>query len=129
MASQPIPLKQPDLNKSTIQRKFKAPKRLTLPLFSIAHTKILMLEFLSEFYEGDMEIGATGDKASKPTLAKVLNLDTNEQGLLIANSIIVSTLEQVAGGYLNKCFRIQDAGTREGKRYRDILIDLMEEEK
>lgn len=76
-----------------------------------------------------MEIGGNGEKAGKPTLAKVLNLDTNETGLLIANSIIVSTLEQVEGGYVGKCFRIQDAGTREGKRYRDVLIDLLEEDK
>jgi hypothetical protein len=83
---------------------------------------------LEGFYIGDITTGMGKEADNKPTLVKVLNLDTNEIGLLIANSIIKSTFEAVEGGYVGKVFQLRAGDIRDGKKYRDIDIVLMEEE-
>lgn len=113
---------------SGLKRKFRPVKRLTLPLFSMAHLKILTCEVLEGFYEAEISTGLGKEATAKPYVCKVCNLDTDEQGLLIANAIIRSAFEGVEGGYVGKVFQLRSGEIRDGKKYRDIDIVLMQED-
>lgn len=119
---------KPETPLSKNNRKFRVKETLTIPLLSVAHKGIITAQILGQMYIGDMEIGQFGENAGKPTLCKVLDLDDEKQGLLICNEIIKSSLERVDGGYIDKVFQFRAGEIREGKRYRDIEVLLMEEE-
>lgn len=114
--------------RNTNARKFKASQRLTIPLISVAHTPLLMVEILGEMYEADMDLGSSAEKAGKPTLCRVFNLDTESDGLLICNEIIRSSFLKVEPTYVRRVFQIKAGDIRPDKRYRDIDVTLMEEE-
>lgn len=122
------PSQLPQFREVKAKRKFKAAQRLTIPLFSLSHTPLMLVEVKAEMYEADMSIGEVSEKAGKPTVCLVLNLDTEMEGLLICNEIVKSTFMRVPDGYVGKVFRLEAGQIRDGKKYRDIDIVLMEEE-
>lgn len=129
MSKNQTPLQQSNQQQAEkSKRSFRPAKKLTIPLFSLSHTPIMLIEVLGEMYEAEMSIGEASDKAGKPTVCLVLNLDTDSEGLLICNEIVKSSFIKVEGGYVNKVFRLEAGSIREGKRYRDIDITLMEED-
>lgn len=113
---------------AAVLTKLKPSRKLSLPLFSIGHSLILTVKIIASMFEGDMSLGDFGDVESKPTLCHVLNCDTGQEGFLICNAVIKSTLEKLEGGYVGRYFQFRDGGKAEGKRYRTVDITLMEEE-
>lgn len=101
-------------------------KKLSLPLYSVAHMHTLTARSIEPMFEGDMSLGDFGDADSRPTLMRVLNCDDGNEGFLICNAVIKSTLEKIEGGYVGKYFQFRDGGKAEGKRYRTVDIALME---
>lgn len=108
--------------------KLKLARSLSLPLFSIGHTPLITAKILAPIFTGDMSLGDFGEAESKPELCHIINYETSQEGFLICNAVIKSTLEKVDGGYVGKYFQFRDGGKREGKRYRTVEISLMEEE-
>lgn len=110
------------------RRKLKPKQRLTIPLLSMAHLKILTCEVLGEMYTADIVLGIGKEAEGKPTVVKVFDLDTESEGLLICNEIIKSAFIKATDGYVGKFFQLRSGEIRDGKRYRDIDIVLMEED-
>lgn len=127
--STPLDQNNQQAQQSKAKRKFRAKQRLTLPLLSIAHTPIMMVQVIEAMYLADITVGVGKEAEQKPTVCKVLSLDTETEGLLICNKIIQSALEKVEGGYVGKVFSLRGQDIRDGKRYRDVDIVLMEEDK
>lgn len=88
--------------------------------------KALTCQVLSAPYTAEDITGMGAETNTKPTVCRVLNLDTDEQGLLVVNAIIASAFAKVEGGILNKYFQLRGGDIREGKKYRDITVTLME---
>ncbi|MDR5730671.1 MAG: hypothetical protein RB191_24945 [Terriglobia bacterium] len=108
--------------------KLRVARKLNTRLISLAHVKLLTCQVLGEMYEADMQLGNFGDAEGKPTVCRVADLDAGDEGLLICNEIIKSSLLKVEGGYVGQYFQLRAGDIREGKRYRDIDISLMEAE-
>jgi hypothetical protein len=104
--------------------KLKEKQRLTLPVFSLAHTPIMIIKALEDPHEADFVVEIEGKKDSKPTILTVLNVDTNEVGHLICNTIMLSAFQRSGYPLTGKYFKLTGGDIREGKRYR--TVDVME---
>jgi len=108
--------------------KLKLARKLSLPLFSIGHTPLITAQILGDMFMGDMSLGDFGEAESKPYLCHIMNLEDMQEGFLICNAVIKSTLEKLEGGYVGRYFQFRDLGKADGKRYRTVDIALMEVE-
>lgn len=122
------PLSQEDMTKlhESNPPKYKRKLKLNLPLYSMAHMDVLMVRADSEPYEADFSVAIPGKPDSKPTVMRVTNLDDGEQGLLILNSIMLSSLARANGTLSGRYFRFVSGGVPEGKQYRRIECEELE---
>lgn len=122
------PLSQEDLKKlhETKPPTYKRKLKLNLPLYSMAHLDVLMIRADSEPYEADFSVAIPGKPDSKPTVIRVTNLDDGEQGLLILNTIMLSSLGRAVGPLTGRFFRFISGGVPEGKQYRRIECEELE---
>lgn len=94
----------------------------------MAHTPLLTCEILDEPHVDD-KIKALGkDTQSAPTVVLVKDLDTDEQALLVVNTIIMSAFERSGLPVKGKVFQFRAGTIREGKTYRDIDVTEMKYE-
>ena len=87
-----------------------------------------MIRADSEPYEADFSVAIPGKPDSKPTVMRVTNLDDGEQGLLILNTLMLSSLGRANGPLTGRFFRFVSAGIPDGKQYRRIECEEIAEE-
>lgn len=109
-------------------RKFSRKQKLTTPLYSMAHLASLTVQATSEPYEADFVLQLPGKDDSKPTVIKVTNMDDGEDAVLILNSIMLSSLLRAGGPLTGRFFKFTANGIREGKNYRDIDVEELQED-
>ena len=131
--NQPIEAARDTIYSETVKEgsrvmRFREKQRLTLPVFSLAHTPIMVIKILSEPHEADFIIEVAGKKDSKPTVIECLNLDTDERGLLIVNAIMASAFLKAQPPLTGRYFKLTSRNIREGKKYRDIDVVELEPE-
>jgi hypothetical protein len=115
---------QPD--EPSKKRTLRPKSHLTIPLISMAHLPTLTCKVLGEPYI-DQKITALGkDTKTAPTVILVLNLDTNQEALLVVNTLIASAFERAGSPLTGRYFQFLAKGIRDGKNYRDIDVTEME---
>lgn len=94
----------------------------------MAHLASLTVQATSEPYEADFVLQLPGKDDSKPTVIKVTNMDDGEDAVLILNSIMLSSLQRAGGSLTGRFFKFTANGIREGKNYRDIDVEELQED-
>lgn len=119
--------------KSNLKRTFDPTKMkvigtLTKSLFSIAHSKNLMVKVVSETYTQKLpNAGRAKAEETDTTMIDVINLETGEEGALICNALIVKAFETAKPPLIGRMFAIREGGIREGKKYRSIdMVEIAE---
>ncbi len=95
--------------------------RLTQPLISMAHKSLLICKVLEVPYLASFTVG-TGETSGCPTVCKIIDLETGEEGLLICNAIILSSFANYGDALPGKIFELTSLGIAEGKAYRAVDI-------
>jgi hypothetical protein len=112
--------------------KLREKQQLTLPVFSLAHTPIMTVRVLDEIHEADFVLEIPGKPDSKPLVVTVMNLDTDEKGILVVNAIMKSAFEKCVAtdpqkhALTGRYFSLSARGKREDKKYLDINVVEME---
>lgn len=97
-------------------------KRLTMPLFSMSHTPMMVCLMLGEIKEAEFIIDIPGKPDSKPQVIHCLNADDGIEGLLIVNAIMASALKRDGKPLTGRAFKFVAHDIREGKKYRDVEV-------
>lgn len=96
-------------------------KLLNPDLISLAHTPHIFVEVLALSYRMKAEkLSRSEDGAI--TVYEVSNLGTGEVGLLMATTVLESTLEKIEGGYVGKKFEILAKPASGEKNYTDVKV-------
>jgi hypothetical protein len=106
--------------------KFTVKKTLTKNLFSIAHSKQLIIKCTSEIYEQKLPAaGRVKQEETDTKLIDIVNLETGDEGALICNTLIVKAFENAGGTLTGRVFGIREGGIKEGKKYRSVdMVEL-----
>lgn len=109
----------------------KVVKTLTRPTFKSVVDVPLYLKITEASFIGKERVGRDGKKSDKepPTVYNVVNLESGEEGQLIGNTVIKSTLEEEYpnNAYVGKCFAITKQKRKEGKQYDPFSIVEIED--
>lgn len=124
------PLTPADLEKLQEKRrpKFKPLKQLTTPLWSMSHTPTLLIQAKGEPHEADFTLAIPGKPDSKPLVLECCNLDTDEKGLLVLNTLMSSALTRAGGLIDGRIFEFKSLGKKDGKDYLDVRVTEMRED-
>lgn len=101
---------------------FKRKKAITLPTFKFIVDVPLFVKILEPMHEGAVRLGrgkvADPDK-KPPTLARVINLETGEEGQVILASVLKTELDEAYpnGTYVGLGFEMCKQKRKEGKQY------------
>lgn len=123
------PLSPTDLEKLQEKKrpKYKPVKQLTIPLWSMSHTPTLLIRAEGEPHEADFTLAIPGKPDSKPLVLGCRNLDTDETGLLVLNTLMSSALTRAGGLLSGRIFEFKANGKKEGKDYLDVRVTEMGE--
>jgi len=109
----------------------KTKRVLTLPTFKLVVDAALYVRIDTAMAVGTVRVGRDGKKPDKepPTVMTVTNLESGEQGQLIANTVVKTTLDEEypSGAYVGKCFSITKQKRKEGKSYDPFSIVEIED--
>lgn len=109
----------------------KTKKVLTRSAFKLIVDEPMYIRIEGAMFVGKERIGRDGKKSDKepPTVMNVTNLATGEEGVLIANTVIKSTLDEEypSNAYVGKCFGITKQKRKEGKQYDPFNIVEIED--
>lgn len=100
-------------------------KAVTLPLFKQVDDVPMFLALSGAIYTGkDVKQAAGTVKMEPAELVKCVNLETGEEGELIVNAVLKSTLEESypSEAYVNKAFQITRKAKTNGKRYHTYSV-------
>lgn len=110
---------------------FKVKKSLTPPLFKLEIGVPRYFKVLGALFIGKAMVEKDPTKKAKDpaTLMSVLNLETGEEGLVIANHVIASTLRESYPNdtYVGHYFAIVKQARTPGKQYDKFGIDEIED--
>ncbi len=100
-----------------------APKRrrLTLPLFSLAHKPAMKIAVTGRFREVAMP-KLSRNEDGMVTILPCIDTETGEEGLLLAYTVVQSAIERSATDYVGHVFEIVRGGKVEGKDYYSVEV-------
>jgi hypothetical protein len=106
--------------------RFSVKKTLTKNLFSIAHSRQLIIKCTSEIYEQKLPVSGRAKQEDTDTkLVDIVNMETGDEGALICNALIVKAFETAGGSLTGRVFGIREGGIKEGKKYRSVdMVEL-----
>lgn len=113
---------------------FKRTKRVTLPIIKLTPNEPRYLQIIGAIFVGKEIAGQKGDKDGKKrepaSLANVVDLETGEEGQIVLNKVLKSTLteEYPEDGYVGKQFEIVKLAKKDGKDYHPFSITEIEVE-
>lgn len=94
----------------------KKGRRLTLPLFSLAHNPYMEVELLGELRKEEMSLSAA-DGPKAVDLVTVLNLESGEEGNLLLPTLVASAIRNLGEVVEGKRLIIERGAKVPGKRY------------
>jgi hypothetical protein len=102
--------------------KYEEEKVITLPLFKQQDDVPMFVRIMAPCYVGK-EIKGSGEAMEPADLFRVCNLETGEEGEIIANAVLKSSLEEhfPDASYVGLDFKIVRSKV-EGKRYKAYKI-------
>ena len=106
-------------------KQYKRAARLTMPIFSCAHDKHMMIHVVGEICQTTMP-GLSSDSDKPVEVMRVVNMETGEEGNLLVLAILKSSLEREEDGYVGKDYEVVTGDTVVGKKYRAIDIYRLE---
>ncbi len=96
-------------------------RRLTLPLFSLAHTPALNIEVTGQFRRASMP-GLSKNDDGMVTLLPCIDLDTGEEGLLLSYTVVESAITRSADDYVGRSYSIVRGAIAPGKAYYAVEV-------
>src|SRR5579859_583302 len=108
--------------------RFRIKQRLTVPLYSMAHLASLICRADSEIFEADFNVEIPGKADSKPQVMRIWDIEKDCAALLILNTIMLSSLLRSGDKLEGRYFKFTSGGQRDGKQYRDIVVEELEME-
>lgn len=108
---------------------FTVKSAVTKPLFSLKHQPTLAVKITAAIMETDISFSEVQNTTQKPRVVECINLETGEEGMLIASAVVESSLMRnyADGSYVGKCFLFQAGTIKEGKKYRTVQVYEIEE--
>mgnify|MGYP000255302535 CR=1 FL=1 len=95
--------------------------RLTLPLFSLAHTPEMEIEVRGKFRRASMP-GLAKNDDGMVTLLPCIDLSSGEEGLLLAYTVVQSAIERSTDDYVGHQYKIVRGDKKPGKAYYDVEV-------
>lgn len=96
-------------------------RRLTLPLFSLAHKPHMCIEVTGKFRETAMP-KLSRNEDGMVTILPCIDIDTGEEGLLLAYTVVQSAIERSSGDYVGRQYEIERGEKVAGKDYFAVEV-------
>lgn len=132
----PQPKNVEEYDTSEAEKPFVAPERpkgmkrgksVNLPFFSLSHTPHMFIKVIGPFEAVEAK-GLSRGEDGKVTVLPVINLDTGEEGRLLALTVLESSLRRLEENYVGQSFEVVASKPRAGKEYADVKIYVLETE-
>ncbi len=96
-------------------------RRLTLPLFSLAHKRELSIKVTGVFRRAAMP-GLSKNDDGMVTLLPCIDIETGEEGLLLSYTVVESAITRSADDYIGRSYSIVRGTKAPGKAYYAVEV-------